>query len=123
MGISQNLSGESKLVPQGSNIISPTISRESEKIHSVDNAIKKPLQNTTSQPTMDSQVNFPSTDLQNNNSFKEVQTNKHYKEEPIKFNNAKRNVKQSCASHALTNTNYLDKKKKRKGFLLEYLEE
>merc|ERR1712032_923195 len=45
----------------------------------------------------------------------EVQINKHYKEEPIKFNNVKKNVKHSCASDALTNTNYLDKKKKKKG--------
>merc|ERR1712032_279396 len=112
--ISQNQSGEFELVSQGSNIISPTISREIEKFHTFDNAIGKPLQNATVQPTTEPQVNFPSSNLRNNNSSKKVQKNKQYKVEPIKFNNAKKNVKHSCASDALTNTNYLDKKKKKK---------
>jgi len=113
--ISQNQNEEYELVHHGSNIISPTVSKESEIYHSIDNSIEKPLQNAIAQPTMAPQVIFSSNSFRNDNSFKEVKKNKFCIEEPIKNYNTKENVKHSCALDALTNTNYLDKKKKKKG--------
>merc|ERR1712151_297697 len=61
---------------------------------------------------MSTEVNFPSSVLQSHKSIQESCKSKNCIEEPIKFNNVKKNMKHDYESDAVTNTNYLKKKKK-----------